>query len=239
MDGARGNRKATVDELVPPFDVPRLPRDPTLRAAAKLVLAVVRCGYAGLAARFLEEATATAKRERKGERVEIDSLLCEACSVAAERHANECQAVILGSRHSNEAPALVVDLRRWRIRFREQEIPTTGPTGLTPQAVVALAALAKHAPEPLSMDELGMEIERLSQFSAAQSGEGLMRKYILRKIRTPFVSAGIDRKIVDSLFELPRNGGLRLSLPAHEVQLEEAADAVRSRLRRRPGDHGS
>jgi hypothetical protein len=237
MDGAQ-NRKPGVDELVPPFHPPRLPRDPALRAFAKLLVALVRCGYAAVAASFLEEATAAGKRERTGEPVAIDSRLCEACSIAAERYANECQAVILESR-CHESPSLVVDLRRWRIRFQEREIPTSGPAGLTPQAVVALAALAKHAPEPLSMDELGLEMERLAHLGGlpnTQSGEGLMRKYILRKIRGPFVSAGIDRKIVDALFELPRNGRLRLTLAEHEIRIEEAANTVRARLRRRPGE---
>jgi len=229
----------SVDEWVPPFQPPRLPRDPVLRSAVKLVVALIRCGYAELAARFVEEATAAARRERAGERVVPGSRLCEGCSIAAERYANECQAVILESTRTSVVPSLVVDLRRWRIQFREREIPTSGPTGLTPQAVVALAALARHAPEPLSMDELGLEMERLSRLGGlpiTQSGEGLMRKYILRKIRGPLVSAGIEREVVDALFELPRNGRLRLTLPEHEIRIEESAGTVRTRLRRRPGD---
>src|SRR5262249_23295303 len=158
---------------------PRLPDDPALRATAKLTIALVRCGYATLAAGFQEQATAAARRERAGEAVAVDSRLCEACSVAAERYANECQAAILGAAPAvRQAPALVVDLRRGRIRFRDREIPPSGAEGFTPQAMVALAALAKHAPEPLSMDELGLEMERLSRSAgqpSAQSGEGLMR----------------------------------------------------------------
>src|SRR5262245_4875607 len=100
--------RLTIERLVPRFEPLALPRDPASRLGAKLILALVRCGYAGLAASFMEQATSAAKLERAGQAVAVSSQMCEACSIAAERYANECQAAIVDSAPLRGAQQLVI-----------------------------------------------------------------------------------------------------------------------------------
>jgi hypothetical protein len=223
MSRARA-RSRTPDDPLPPFQSPpTFSDDPFCRLGTRLLIALIRCGYASAASDFLEAASAAARVERFGRKPPIDSQTYLHCSMRAERYANECQALLLESaetapRSAGHGAPLRIDLRRWRVDYRGREIATGGANGLTPQSVVILAALAKRAPDAISMIELEEEVERLAQATAidrpVRRRTGMIRKYVLRNLRKAFLAHGVSVEEFRRLLEAPANGRLRLNLAA-------------------------
>ena len=214
----------------------------------RFMIAIARCGYATLASDLAEQASAWARLERKGvgRGSSIDSDAADQNSVLAARYANESQAFLDATAGEAAVPpistsnALRVDLLQWSVSYRGTAISTSGPNGLTPQAVVALATLAKHAPKALTMPELADGMSTLAHSAGlrepTRAPVSIVRKYLIRRLKRPFLAAGIALEEFQRLFGTPGNGRLRINLQPSQITLEEAAATVRAKWRRAPGD---
>ena len=119
-----------------------------------------------------------------------------------------------GAESAAAAPILTVNLRERRVCYRGVEIPTRPPRNLQRQPLLALAVLAEHAGQALTVVELAGEMQRLG---------GLARRLVapeardLRyKLLSPFRHAlernGVPRSDVDRLIETVAGTRLRLNV---------------------------
>src|SRR6185369_7009338 len=65
---------------------------------------------------------------------------------------------------ATDQPTLLVDLASRRVTYQGTLIPTTPPHHLQRQALVALAGLAAHAGEVVTMTDLASEMQRRGRF---------------------------------------------------------------------------
>jgi helicase len=111
-----------------------------------------------------------------------------------------------------QGPALVVDLRSRRVTYRGHPIPTKPPHHLRRGSVLALAVLASHAGEVVTMPDLAAGMRKLGR-----SGQRIVtpesreiRYQVIRPFRRALAGLVEDGEI-ESLVESVPGVGLRLS----------------------------
>jgi DNA-binding response OmpR family regulator len=111
---------------------------------------------------------------------------------------------------------LVIDIPNQRVTFRGQEIPTTPPNHLQPQAILALAALAQRAGEAVTMAEVADRIWKLGGLARKPTSPD--QRDLKYKLMNPFTKAlpGGEAK---RLIEAVRGTGLRLNLRPEAVRI--------------------
>jgi hypothetical protein len=117
---------------------------------------------------------------------------------------------------SADGVLLVIDIPNQRVTFRGQEIPTTPPNNLQPQAILALAALAQRAGEAVTMAEVADRIWKLGGLARKPTSPD--QRDLKYKLMNPFTKAmpGGEAK---RLIEAVRGTGLRLNLPREQVRI--------------------
>lgn len=122
---------------------------------------------------------------------------------------------------TSSAAVLTIDLRVPRVRFRGQEIPTSGPNNLQHQPLFALAVLAQHAGQTLSMEDLATEMPRIGWKDKSDIAPD--QKQLRYKLINPFRCALKDilqKTEIDRLVESIPKMGLRLNLEADQISLD-------------------
>jgi hypothetical protein len=119
-------------------------------------------------------------------------------------------------RASSDGVILVIDIPNQRVTFRGQEIPTTPPNNLQPQALLALAALAQRAGEAVTMSEVADRIWKLGGLARKPTSPD--QRDLKYKLTNPFAKAlpGGEAK---RLIEAVRGTGLRLNLRPDMVRI--------------------
>jgi DNA-binding response OmpR family regulator len=112
-------------------------------------------------------------------------------------------------------PVLVVDLPERRVAYRGIEIPTRPPHNLQRQPLLALAALAAHAGQAVTVADLAREMERIGGLGrrlVAPEARDLRYK-MLSAFRYALEPASVPRDEIDRLIETVAGVGLRLNAP--------------------------
>lgn len=107
---------------------------------------------------------------------------------------------------------LVIDLRSKRVTYRGHAIPTKPPHNLQPQSVLALAVLASHPGEVVSMTNLAAEMQKLGHLSRRMVTPE--PKEIRYKVIRPFrraLKGVVAADEIDALIESVPGFGLRLN----------------------------
>jgi hypothetical protein len=122
-------------------------------------------------------------------------------------------------------PTLVVDPTARRVTYLGTAIPTTPPHHLQRQALVALAGLAAHAGEVVSMTELAVEMQRRGRFSRrlVTPEPREIRYRIMRPFRRALRGL-VDKKEIESLVETIPGAGLRLNVPPQYCRVVEGQE---------------
>jgi hypothetical protein len=107
-----------------------------------------------------------------------------------------------------------IDLRNQRVTFRGHEIPATPPNHIQPQALLALAAVAQHAREAVSMAEVAKGIWELG--GLAKRATGPEQRGLEYKLTNPFARA-LPNGEAKKLIEAVPGTGLRLNLRPEAV----------------------
>ena len=121
-----------------------------------------------------------------------------------------------------DQPTLLVDLASRRVTYQGTLIPTTPPHHLQRQALVALAGLAAHAGEVVTMTDLASEMQRRGRF-----GRRLITpesREIRYRIMMPFrraLRAVLGKEEVERLVETIPGVGLRLNVAPRDCRILE------------------
>jgi hypothetical protein len=112
------------------------------------------------------------------------------------------------------APILTVNLLERRVCYRGVEIPTRPPRNLQRQPLLALAVLAEHAGQAITVVELAGEMQRLGGLErrlVAPEARDLRYK-LLSPFRHALLRTGIPRGELDRLVETVAGTRLRLNV---------------------------
>lgn len=127
------------------------------------------------------------------------------------------------------APVLVVNLRERRVTYRGREIPTRPPNNLQRQPLLALAVLADHSGETVSMAELAEGMFKLGGLRKRPTSPDArdLRYKLLRPFKKAMAKPD-EAAEVDRLIESVSGIGLRLNLagPAKIIALPTGSRAA-------------
>jgi hypothetical protein len=125
-------------------------------------------------------------------------------------------------------PILIVDLPERRVAYRGIEIPTRPPHNLQKQPLLALAVLATHAGQTMSVADLAREMERIGGLGrrlVAPEARDLRYK-VLSPFRHALAPASVPRDEIERLIETVAGVGLRLNAPGAVLVIAARAHAV-------------
>jgi len=127
------------------------------------------------------------------------------------------------------APVLLVNLRERRVIYRGREIPTRPPNNLQRQPLLALAVLADHSGETVSMAELAEGMFKLGGLRKRPTSPDArdLRYKLIRPFKKALAKSK-DADNIDALIESVPGIGLRLNLagPAKIIALPTGARAT-------------
>jgi hypothetical protein len=122
-------------------------------------------------------------------------------------------------------PILTVNLRERRVCYRGVEIPTRPPRNLQRQPLLALAVLAEHAGQAITVVELAGEMQRLGGLArrlVAPEARDLRYK-LLSPFRHALAQTGVARGEIDRLVETVAGTRLRLNVVGAVLVIAAAA----------------